>query len=197
MTSPFPSEPSLTLFDPLADLLGAGDGRLHYRFDDIVKLSGHACPTVAGAFLMGIKALEALYGDQVPTRGNIKITSPGTISSGVNGPISQVLTFITGAAGDNGFHGLGGHYRRSGLLEFTGDSSGDYTFRRTDTNAAVCANYNPSSIPPAPEMGSLLQQVLQGEGDSDTKSRFQKLWRDRVMQILQDEGTQTIFVTHC
>ena len=43
----FPDTPSIRLYDPLGDLLGAGDGHFTYTFDDAVKLAGHACPTVA------------------------------------------------------------------------------------------------------------------------------------------------------
>jgi len=45
--------PTLTLRDPLAELLGAADGGLiEYCFADAVKLAGHSCPTVAGAWLI-------------------------------------------------------------------------------------------------------------------------------------------------
>mgnify|MGYP003492414693 FL=1 len=38
--------------DPLAELLGAAEGgRLEYTYADAVKLTGHSCPTVAGAWL--------------------------------------------------------------------------------------------------------------------------------------------------
>ncbi len=47
MNSMFPQDITINLYDPLAELLGAGDGRFTYTYDDAVKLSGHACPTVA------------------------------------------------------------------------------------------------------------------------------------------------------
>ena len=118
MTSPFPATPSITLFDPLARFLGVGDGQLHYTFEDAVKLSGHACPTVVGAFLMSIHALKALYGEETPLRGGVRISMPGAVDQGVNGPISQVFTLLTGAAAENGFHGLAGQFQRDGLLQF-------------------------------------------------------------------------------
>ena len=49
----FQDIPPLTLRDPLAALLGAAEGGLiDYRYADAVKLAGHSCPTVAGAWLM-------------------------------------------------------------------------------------------------------------------------------------------------
>ena len=60
----FPDTPVLRFYDPLGDMLGAGDGIYQYSFDDAVKLAGHACPTVAGAFVMVKRAVELLYGDE-------------------------------------------------------------------------------------------------------------------------------------
>lgn len=49
----FDQIPSLTLSDPLAALLGAADdGVIEFRYVDAVKLAGHSCPTVAGAWLI-------------------------------------------------------------------------------------------------------------------------------------------------
>lgn len=192
MTTQFPTTPSVTLFDPLAELLGAGDGRFHYTFDDAVKLSGHACPTVAGAFLMTVHALKALYGDEMPRRGEIHITIPGPMDQGVNGPISQVFTLLTGATATNGFHGLGGQYARHGLMDFSSDQTGKFTFQRTDTGESVTVSYDPSSIPPDPGMMPLLQQTLQGSSEPSIRQQFQELWRSRVINILADAGELTI-----
>jgi len=42
---------TITLHDPLAEFLGsASDGRIKYAYVDTVKLAGHSCPTVAGAY---------------------------------------------------------------------------------------------------------------------------------------------------
>ena len=61
----------ISLHDPLAELLGATeDGIITYDFLDAVKLAGHACPTVAGAWLATVRGLRALYGDDMPVRGN-------------------------------------------------------------------------------------------------------------------------------
>ncbi|MBA1443421.1 MAG: hypothetical protein FE835_00575 [Gammaproteobacteria bacterium] len=192
MITKFPTTPTITLYDPLADLLGAGDGHFHYTFDDVVKLSGHACPTVAGAFLMAIHALEALYGEETPQRGAIRVTIAGAEDQGVNGPISQVFTLLTGAAGRNGFHGLGDQYVRQGLMDFTAESTGSFIFTRIDSGDSVSVSYGPASIPPNPDMFPLLQQILQGQAESSTRQQFREMWRDRVIRILEDGGEKTI-----
>jgi len=195
MITQFPTTPSITFLDPLAELLGAGDGYFHYIFDDVVKLSGHACPTVSGAFLVTIHAMRALYGDEIPVRGEIHITLPGPVDQGVNGPISQVFTLLTGATAVNGFHGLGGHYVRHGLMDFASSSNGIFTFQRIDNHESVNVAYDSSSIPPDPDMGPLLQQILQDDGEESIRQQFRDMWRNRVIAILNDAGSQTVTVS--
>jgi hypothetical protein len=50
--------PRVTLRDPLAEFLGAArQGLIEYRYADVVRLAGHSCPTVAGAYLMALHGL--------------------------------------------------------------------------------------------------------------------------------------------
>ncbi len=197
MSSMFPQDTTITLYDPLAELLGAGDGQFTYTFDDAAKLSGHACPTVAGAFLMAVHALKALYKEEMPQRGDIAITLFDAQDQGVTGPISQVFTLITGAAAENGFHGLAGRFTRSGLMKFLPGTTGPapFVFTRKDTGEQVGVNYDPSSIQPDPSTGTNLQLLLQGAGDENVQQAFTSAWRDRVLAILADAGNTTVSVS--
>ncbi len=62
--------------EPLGGLLGSESISV-FSFGDVVKLSGHSCPTVAGAYLMTLYALKALHSDELPIRGNIKVEMKG------------------------------------------------------------------------------------------------------------------------
>lgn len=191
----FPNSPTLTLHDPLGELLGVAGGLFSYTFDDVVKLSGHACPTVAGAFLMAKRGLELLYPQTTPERGAIQVTIHGPVNQGVNGPVSQVLTLITGAAADNGFQGLGGQFVRAGLLTFKNTMGMGFprvTLRRRDTGQEVTLVYSPAPFAPAATMGDDLTATLSGHGDAATRQRFTQAWRERVERILADEGKQTV-----
>lgn len=191
----FPDSPLLELFDPLGELLGAGDGVYRYRFDDAVRLAGHACPTVAGAFVMTLRALERLYPGERPVRGGMRLTFHGPPDQGANGPFSQILTLLTGAAAENGFAGLAGQYGRKGLLRFEpGAQSGPVavTFERVDSGDRVTLQYDASPIPPAPELGEDLQQVLAGGADPAIRTRFRSAWRDRTARIVADAGASTV-----
>ncbi len=192
----FPDTPIVRFFDPLGKLLGAGDGLYTYTFDEAVKLAGHACPTVAGGFLLVKHAVESLYGPDIPRRGDIRVTVYGMPDQGVNGPMSQVITLLTGAAADNGFQGLGGQFARKGLLRFKpADATGPvrYLFERISTGGKVTLIYDPSAIPPAATMNtSDLQAILSGRGTEEMTTRFRDAWRDRVVRILRDNGEKTI-----
>ncbi|WP_428622266.1 hypothetical protein [Sedimenticola sp.] len=81
------------LRDPLAEVLGAMEGGvMQIGYLDVVRLAGHSCPTVAGAFLMARKGLAALYGDALPVRGEIAVKLQQPIGEGVTGVIANVLS---------------------------------------------------------------------------------------------------------
>lgn len=191
MTFPefFTRIPTITLRDPLAELLGAADGGLiEYSFVDAVKLSGHSCPTVAGAWLMTVRALQALYGEAIPERGNIAVAMHETQDSGVVGVMASIATLLTGATGDGGFKGLGGRYSRRNLLGFGISGVAGMAFTRLDTNAAVDCTLRLDLVPADPRMGSLLPAVVRGDADAATKKLFGELWQDRVKRILIDQA---------
>lgn len=193
--SMFPESPTLHLYDPLGDMLGAGDGLYDYTFDDVVKLSGHACPTVAGAFLVTKRAIRVLYEHDTAQRGDMQVTVHGAQDEGSNGPFSQVITLLTGAAADNGFHGLGGHQIRQGLLKF--DTSGEkpqlcYTFTRISNRHSITLAYDASSIEASPTMGEDMQALLSGQADETILKNFRSAWSGRVRRILADGGESTV-----
>ncbi len=140
--------------EPLAETLGAvkGEGAiLEYTFVDVVKMAGHACPTVAGAYLSCQKALERLYPGEIPVRGEISITVYGEPDEGVYGVMAQVFSFLTGAAPASGFRGLGHKFKRKDLLKFSPgkiDSQAMcFEFKRLDSGKAVLAKFYPREIP--------------------------------------------------
>lgn len=191
----FPESPTITFYDPLGDLLGAGDGRYEYNFDDAVKLAGHACPTVAGAFVMVLRAVDELYGEETPRRGDLRVEVSGSPTSGSMGPFSQILTLLSGAAAENGFQGLGGNFVRQGLMSFNpaeADGPITVTFTRLSNGEQVKLAYNPSTIPADPMMMESMKAVLSGNADAGTRDTFRTHWRSRVDRIVADRGASTI-----
>ncbi len=195
----FPDSPVITFYDPLGELLGTGDGFYEYSFDDAVKLAGHACPTVAGAFVMTLRAVDELYGEQTPERGDLRIEVAGSEHKGSTGPFSQVLTLLSGAAAENGFQGLNGKHIRRGLLSFApSEAEGPITvtFHRLSNDQQVTLTYNPSAIPADPQMMEDMQSTLSGTADKDSRQSFRTRWRKRVDRIVADRGNSTINKLH-
>src|SRR3972149_5218520 len=152
----FDSAEPIKIKDPLAVALGAIDkGEVFlFTYADAVKCAGHSCPAVAGAYKSTQIALKALYGEEVPVRGNIKVTFKGGVDYKVNGPISQVVMFITGASDESGFKGLGpaGKYGRYNLMTFNKELSPDpkatcaMIFQRADSGKKVEVTYSVESV---------------------------------------------------
>ncbi|MDP2193894.1 MAG: hypothetical protein Q8K36_05165 [Alphaproteobacteria bacterium] len=173
--------------DPLAQVLGAAEnGIIEYTYTDVVKLAGHACPTVAGAYLMVEKGLNALYGEETPLRGGIKVFIKGKLGEGVVGVISNVASMITGATAIGGFHGLAGHFDRRDLLFFVPNMDVDLILERIDTGGRVELSYDPSFVTTDERMGELLVRIASGSADVEDRELFGSLWQDRVKRILID-----------
>jgi hypothetical protein len=181
----FDDVPPLRLFDPLAGVLGAASGdMLTYRYDDAVRLAGHSCPTVAGAWLLARHALGLLYPETTPVRGDITVQLREAQASGTAGVTGAVLGLITGAAGEGGFQGLSGRFSRRGLLAFGVAMTGDARLTRVDNGATVELSYQPQCVSPDPSMPSLMSMVLSGTASVAEREEFARLWQDRVRRIL-------------
>lgn len=189
----FNNVPVITMTDPLADLLGAASGgRMEYTYADAVKLAGHSCPTVAGAYLMLLQGLVLLYPEAIPVRGEIRVTVKGAFGEGVVGVIANVASMITGATELGGFHGFGGRFDRRNLLCFDEGLDGDMVLERIDTDRSVCLSYNPKQVSAHPQMQEWLGMILSGRGDVQVQESFRSAWQDRVKRILIDQCANVI-----
>ncbi len=176
---------TITLFDPLSQVLGSfEDGKIIFTYKDIVKLAGHSCPTVGGAYLMTLRSLEALYKDSLPVRGQIKVEFKEDEKDGVAGVIGNVISDITGATQTSGFKGLNGKFARHSLMFFNAKIDSSARFTRTDTGKSVDVYYNPNIVPPSPQMQPLMQKVMTQTATPDEIKAFGKLWQERVEKIL-------------
>ncbi|MCF6367086.1 MAG: FmdE family protein [Bacteroidales bacterium] len=170
--------------DELSGFLGTfEEGIIEYSYTEIVKAAGHSCPTVAGAYIMCAKALEKLYPDNLPIRGQIKVEFKNSITEGVTGVISNVISHITGATAKSGFKGIAGNFARHSLLSFDAEIKGEVRFTRTDNNAFADVIYNPV-IPPKEEMQMLMQKSISGQASKSEKNKFSELWQARVEEII-------------
>lgn len=193
----FNQAPTITVRDALAEFLGAAEnGILTYRYADAVRLCGHSCPTVAGAYLMVIKGLEALYGAELPQRGDIEAFMQGNRDEGTTGVTASVVQLLTGAAPETGFGGIGmqGRFARRNLLSFGADIGGTLTLRRKDNGKTVAVSLNAALQPFAPEMRELMPKAVGGSASAEELERFGQLWQARVKAFLTESADDPQFV---
>lgn len=190
--------------DPLAVVLGAMDKGdvFTFAYADAVKCAGHSCPAVAGAYKSTQIALNSLYGSEIPVRGSIKVTLKGGVDYKVNGPISQVVSFITGASAENGFRGLGpaGKYGRYNLMSFEKDNLPDSTaicsliFERIDNGKRVEVTYYAGRVPTNERIDKLMPMVISGKASEEESGEFGNLWQERVKTILINPPDGTFLI---
>ena len=171
--------PRIVMRDPLAAFLGAADdGLLASRYLDAVQLAGHSCPTVAGAYLIARAALRALYPDKPAERGGIAVHMPAAEDEGV-----------TGAAGNNGFHGIGGRFVRQALLDFaTMPGTAAVQFSRRDNGDAVAVELDLATVPAAANLRSLMGAALDPAATTAQRAPFAQAWQDRVQRLLLEHA---------
>jgi formylmethanofuran dehydrogenase subunit E len=181
----FDKVPAINLQDPLSNFLGAfEDGKMHISYLECVKLAGHSCPTVAGAYLVALHGLKALYGTDLPKRGTVHVSMRESETTGVTGVICNVISFIAGANGASGFKGLNGNMARNNLVSYDVPMDGEVTLTRTDTNQSVTLSYDSSMVPADPMMQPLMGKCMQGMATPEEKKEFGRLWQARVEKIL-------------
>ncbi len=182
----------IVLKDELAQFLGVNeDGIIEFGYFDIVKTAGHSCGTVAGAYLIALHGLKALYGDETPKRGEIKVELRKSPTDDNAGVIGCVLSNITGATTDYGFGGIPtGKFNRRDLLFYNALIDTDVKFTRLDTLKEVNVNYRPGKI--VNPMAILMSAIKPDAKKEDIESfpvRFQEMVKtvlenaDKVLEI--------------
>ncbi|TAM48532.1 MAG: hypothetical protein EPN61_03485 [Burkholderiaceae bacterium] len=191
----FDTVPRIVVRDLLSETLGAAsDGIIEYSYLDAVKLTGHSCPTVAGAYLMTMSALAHLYPDELPHRGELRVELRQDLDEGVAGVIASVAGLITGAANAGGFKGLGGRFSRRDLLRFGVPMQGELRFTRMDTGRAVEVAHNGAAVPRPPELFNQLQAASQPGASATTRNEFAATWQGWVRTMLLEHNNDPALI---
>lgn len=187
----FDDAPVLRMRDPLAAFLGTSEGgTLSYRYADAVRLAGHSCPAVAGAWLMVVQGLTWLYEEALPERGAVEVHMRDARDEGTTGVIASIATLLTGAAAETGFKGIGPRrlFSRRDLLVFEAGIDGVIGLRRRDTGRGVIVDIDTSSVPHHPDMETLMALAISGKADAAQRERFGAVWQDRVRRMLVEHA---------
>ncbi len=192
----FDEVPSIVMFDALAQTLGAAqDGLIEYCYLDAVKLAGHSCPTVAGAWLMTRTALAHLYPGKTPHRGEVRVAMREAQDVGVVGVIASVAGLITGAAGNGGFKGLAGRHSRRDLLTYNVSMRSEMLFTRLDNGLSVGVSHHPDAVPRPTQLRMQMQAALSPHVDNAQREAFAKTWQGWVREMLIDHANNPRLIT--
>ncbi len=183
----FEEIPPFELRDPRAELLGvvAPGAPFLITYADCVRLAGHSCLAVAGAWAIATRTLPMLYGDERPVRGDIEVVALGAPDELAFGPMAQSLGMITGAEAEVGFGGLGGQHRRRGLLRFAPDRfvPNGFELRRTNGRAVRATDHPETLTSPGPPPLTL-PRLLAGEASPEEHRAFVDRWQGMVREAL-------------
>jgi len=174
----------IILKDELNRFLGTtGDGIVDISYLEVTKMAGHSCATVGGAYLMALKGLKALFGNDIPVRGEIKVEIRESLTDGNTGVVGTVLSNITGATTDFGFGGLQGMFNRRGLLFYGADIDSNIRFTRLDTGKSVEVRYNPHKVVQPKE---IIMSYFGPDATEESKKEFPKRWQEMVKTIFDN-----------
>lgn len=185
--------------DPVAEALGVLEAGEPFvvTYEDVVKAAGHSCPTASGAYRIAQLGLHALYPDDQPVRSEIEVLAAGPRDDATYGVMGHLISYVTGAAEEDGFGGLGGGYGdRQNLLTFDAfepDSAAPtFRFSRTDTDETVEVTYHVGDVPDGgPALGNL-QQIINGTASEEDRELFAEVWHGRVQAVLSDDSLFTV-----
>jgi len=163
---------AIKIKDPMALLVGSLPEKqnvLTIHLMDVALYTGHVCPGVASAYVLTRMALKALYLDEIPERGQIRVAAMAPSD------LMDVASYITGA---RSFYGRDEINAEDLVIDKSLDSGqpGVYVmvFQRKDNGKAVKAIFNKFSlISPrqAKGMKVFLQRMLKGKVSQKEKEQ--------------------------
>ena len=187
--------------DPVAEALAVLEPGEPFviTYEDVIKAAGHSCPTASGAFRIAQLGLDALYPDDLPVRSESEVLVPEPRDDATYGVMGRLISYVTGAAQEDGFGGLaGGHGDRRNLLTYnsfeTHNTIPTFRFRRTDSDETVEVAYHVSDVPEGGPALNNLQFIIEGTANEGDRRAFAEAWRGRVQKVLSDDSLFTVTV---
>jgi hypothetical protein len=109
--------------------------------------------------------------------------------------MARLVSYVTGAAEEDGFAGLaGGHGGRADLLTFDafGGADPSFEFTRTDTGETVRVTYHVGDVPGAGPATQYLGKLVDGTATEEERAAFGAAWHGRVETVLTDDDLFTV-----
>jgi hypothetical protein len=195
--------PPLMMIDPYFGIFGQSQVPVPYYYEEAVKVAGHSCGAITGAWTITRKALEVLYPDgEIPVRGQIAVEAPGAEDEWFVGVFGDVITFITGASPHTGFIGAefgktDDVFVRQNKMVYSEEPTGqlppmrEWIFTRLDTGEKVGVKFNLMIILPIPTPGRVAmgKKMAAGEATPEEAADYYEYWNDRAKFVLDKADT--------
>lgn len=195
--------PPIMMMEPYFQIFGQSQVAVPYTYENAVKLSGHSCGAVAGAWTIARKALEVLYPNgEIPVRGQIAVEAPGAEDEWFVGVFGEVITYITGAAPHTGFNGsefgqVNPIFVRQNKMVYLDAPSGkqppqlEWIFTRLDNGAKVGVNFNLAVITPiaTPERQEMGKKMAAGTATPEEAADYYEYWNARAKFVFENADT--------
>ncbi|MGD9679008.1 MAG: hypothetical protein AB7V16_11760 [Vulcanibacillus sp.] len=195
----------IMLRDKLLEAVGATDKPIPYTYEEVVKFTGQSDGATAGAWMMSVMALEVLYPDSIPVRGDIKIYAPGPGDENHMGVFGEIFTYITGAQTEIGFSGsnFGEAYGKSNRMIYPEEESGipffkvEWIWERLDTGKKVGVIFNLALIQPkvTAEWEALGKKIVDGLASPEEIAQHTAYWQSRAPYVFENARTLPGFIT--
>jgi hypothetical protein len=200
--------PPIMMSEPYFSIFGQSQEPIPYYYEEAVRLAGHSCGAITGAWTITKKALEILYPDgEVPVRGQIAVEAPGAEDEWFVGVFGDVITFITGASPHTGFIGAefakaNDVFLRQNKMVYSEKPTGqlppmrEWIFTRLDTGAKVGIKFNLVVITPIPTPGrvGMGKKLAAGEASAEDAADYYQYWNDRATYVLEHEDMDGFFI---
>jgi formylmethanofuran dehydrogenase subunit E len=179
--------PEIRIIDPMAVVAGSmpeGANIITIKLTDLAVYSGHICPSMAAGYMLTKKAMNALYPNSIPQRGQIRVSAMAPTD------LMDVASYITGA---RAFYGRD----EINAYDLVVDPSlkpkqrGQYVmvFQRKDTGKTVKAVYDKFKLIPeknVKEVKVFLNKMLKGEALPQEKEKNWTRLNGLVKKVLLD-----------
>ena len=197
----------IMMLDPYFGIFGQSQVPVPYYYEEAVKLAGHSCGAVTGAWTIARKALEVLYPDgEIPVRGQIAVESPGAEDEWFVGVFGDVITYITGASPHTGFIGAefgqtDDVFVRQNKMVYAEEPTGqlppmrEWVFTRLDTGEKVGVKFNLVVILPIPTPARVAigKKMAAGEATAEEAADYIQYWNDRAEFVLDNADMDGFF----
>ena len=198
----------IMMLEPYFQIFGQSQEPVPYYYEEAVKLAGHSCGAITGAWVITKKALEVLYPDgEIPVRGQIAVEAPGAEDEWFVGVFGDVINFITGASPRTGFIGAefgkaNDVFVRQNKMVYSEKPTGqvppmrEWKFTRLDTGATVGIKFNLIVITPLPTPGRVAmgKKLASGKATAEEAADYYQYWNDRATYVLEHEDMDGFFI---